>query len=400
MIRSLWRARRASIGLFVALLTPVLLGVGLLAVDATYLYYRTLLLRQTAQAAALAGGGKLSTYFTTGSSATVVSTAQTFSTANSPTARFGTVVPTANVVLGNWDGGTSTFTSLASSGGTLPNAVSVTALNTTANGNPVATFLAGRISRANMDLTSTVVTSYGTGQPFHTIVINDLSSSFSSSIANQRAADVAILDCVKNSAGSGTQFGLIGFTGHYGAVMSPPLQNAATSYSTIKTTLNALKSCGNTGMPACSGSNVAAAIYRSMKSDMFGDPALTGTPRNLVIITDGVPNANSFTYTKEDGIFTLSGGTAALCTSRCTDANLLTAAQYQAGVARGLGISVSTIYYSGNTTSATDKAAYAASLATLTGGVGISLVTPTTAGISNAFAAFCSTMSSVLKLVN
>jgi hypothetical protein len=278
--------------------------------------------------------------------------------------------------------------------------VSVTALNTSANGNPVATFLAGRISQAQLDLSATAITSYGTGQPFHTVVINDLSSSFSSSIANQRTADVAILDCVKNSAGSGTKFGLIGFTGHYGAVMSPPLQNAATNYTTIKSTLNALKSCGNTGMPACSGSNVAAAIYRVTKSDMFGDSALAGTPRNLIIITDGVPNTGSFTYAKEDGVYTLSGGTAALCTSRCTDANLLTAAQYQAGVARAMGISISTIYYSGNTSSATDRTAYAASLATLTGGVGISLVTPTTTGISNAFAAFCSTMSSVLKMVN
>ena len=74
-------------------------------------------------------------------------------------------------------------------------------------------------------------------------------------------------------------------------------------------------------------------------------------------------------------------------------------AQNQAAYARSLGISISTIYYSGNTP-ANQQASYAASLATLTGGTGISLVVPTTGQISSSFAAFCATMASALKLVN
>ena len=73
-------------------------------------------------------------------------------------------------------------------------------------------------------------------------------------------------------------------------------------------------------------------------------------------------------------------------------------ARNQAAVAKAAGISISTIYYSGNTVGA-DQASYAASLASLTGGTGIAMVAPTASQINAAYAGFCSTIPSALKTV-
>lgn len=394
-VRRFWRDGRAAIAIMFALLCPVLIGLGLLSIDTANIYYRKLLLRQTAQAAALAGGNKLSTYFTSNSSAaTIVSAAQTLATSNMPTAKFGTVLPTSDIVLGNWNSTTQTFTSLASSGGTIPDAVKVTVRNTNATSNALNLILGGVYGRPKLDLTSTAIASYGTGKPFHTIMVNDLSSSFSSSIANQRSADTSILDCIKNSTSTTSLYGIVGFTGYQVAVQT--LAAVGTDYTAIKTKISSLKSCGNTGMPACSGSNAAAGIYRA--TQLFDNVQYANTLRNIVVITDGVPNANSITYGRTEGAYPTPSSNTPTCTTSCTDANLLTMAQNQAAYARSLGISVSTIYYSGNT-AANQQASYAASLATLVGGTGIALVVPTTTQISNSFAAFCATMSSKLIAV-
>ena len=73
-------------------------------------------------------------------------------------------------------------------------------------------------------------------------------------------------------------------------------------------------------------------------------------------------------------------------------------AQNQAAQARAEGISITTIYYSGNTP-ANQRAGYATQLGALTGGTGVAMVAPTESRISEVFAGFCSTMSSSLKAV-
>jgi|GEM_PF-3495223 len=398
-MRRILSDRGAGVTLLVALLFPILVGFAMLGVDGAYMYYRNLMLRQATQAAALAGGNVISSYYTSGtnSSATIVSRAQQFAVANLPTATYGTVVAASDIVLGNWNAATATFTSLASSGGTSPNAVSVTGRHLSTSNNPVSLFLGNMYANPAVNLTTTAITSYATGQSFHTIIINDLSSSFSPSIAQQRAADQAILDCVRNSTGPLSNFAIVGITGHYAIWQN--LVQASTNYAAVTTKIAALRSCDGTGAPACgTGSNVASGIYRATKSDMFGSATFNGTSKNIIIITDGVPNASNFTYTREDGIYPTPSSTTATCTSSCTDANLLAMAQNQATYANSLGVSISTIYYAGGTP-ANQRAAYAASLATLRRGTGISLVAPSSGQISSTFAAFCATMSSKLMAV-
>ena len=387
--------RRGAVGVLAAMTLAVLAGIGGLAVNQVNLHHRGLLQRQTTQAAALAAAAKLSTYYASGTNSTtaIVSAAQTIATANMPTATYGTIVPAANVVLGNWNATTMVFTPLAA-GVTTPDAVRVTGLASTANGNAITGLMPALTGVTARTYQTVAVASYGTGQTWNTIITNDLSGSFSSAIANQRAADKAILDCVRTAAGSASQFGITTHTGL--SAIFQPLSQASANYTTLSTKINTLKSCGNTGAPACSGSNVASALYSARQQ--FKAAAYNGTRKNIVIITDGVPNATNRTYTKADGVFLTDTATTGICSTNCTDAKLWTATTNQATLARNEGISISTIYYSGSTT-ASQRANYATKLATLTGGTGVAMVAPTTGQISGVFAGFCATMSSALKAV-
>jgi Flp pilus assembly protein TadG len=395
--RDLLSVRRASVTILATVLLPVFLGFGLLSAGTGYLYYRKLLLTQTVSAATLAAASNLTTYYTSGtnSTAAIVAAAQTFALANEPSATYGTAVPAADVVVGNWNSTTSAFTSLASSGGTMLNAVQVTGLHTAANGNAVPVFFGGAVGMPTKDLTVTAVASYATGQNFDTIIINDLSQSFKSEITEQRTADLAILNCVETSSSSTSTFGITTIDGDSSIYQA--LLQASTNLSSLETKINALDYCGQSGMPACSGSDVASGIYSAIQQ--FSTVSSTMTKKNIIIITDGVPNAKSgTTYTTADGIYPTPTSTTPTCTTGCTDANLLTMAQNQASDAYAAGISISTIYYAGDTATGS-QASYAASLATLKRGTGVSLVAPTAATITTVLGGFCSTMASGLKLV-
>jgi Flp pilus assembly protein TadG len=390
--QALGQSKKGSIAVLAAVSIPSLIMLGGLSVDQSYVNVRVSMLRHTAQDAALAGGQYLSTYYTTGSSATIVSKAQAIATANLSVAQYGTVVPAANVVLGTWNSSTKAFTATT----TNPTAVKVTAVNTVANNNPVNTFFGGAYGLPTVDISSSAVVGYGTGKAFNTIILNDLSMSFSSEITDQRAADLAILNCISGAASTTSQIGLTGFTGHSSAIY--PLGNAVTTQTAMTTYISkTLDYCGNKSMPACSGSNVAAGLYSAITQ--LTTAGIANATSNIILITDGVPNADKMTYAKADGTYPTPTASSPVCTSSCTDANLWTMAQDQAAYAKSLGINVSTIYYSGDTSGATLQAQYAADLATLISGTGIALVAPTAAKIDTAFGAFCASMGSAIKTV-
>ena len=390
------RARGGNVGILFIAVFPALIAFGLVCVDGAYLYFRNLLLHQTVQAAALAAGNRLTSYYTSGtnSTAAIVTAAQTFGTANMPAAQYGTVISAGNVVVGNWDSTTGAFTSLTASGGTSPNAVRVTGINSTANSNSVALFFGGILGQPTKDLTTAAIASYGTGQAFNTLVVSDLSGSFAPSIANQQAAASAILDCVADASPATSNFGIVGFNGRSSMPLPPGLakQNRA-SYRNV---IGQLKACTQPGGPPCGGSNAASGIYAAIQE--FSNPRYANTRKNMIVITDGVPNANAVIYTAAEGIYPTPTSPTPTCTNTCTDADLWTMTQNQAAVARAAGISVSTIYYSGGT-NGPDQAAYATALATLTGGTGVAMVAPSSARITSTFAGFCATMSSALKSV-
>ncbi|MGA3005370.1 MAG: TadG family pilus assembly protein [Acetobacteraceae bacterium] len=390
--QALSRSKKGSIAIMAAVSIPTLIMLGGLSVDQSYVTVRVSMLRHTAQDAALAGEQYMANYLETGSSTQLVSAAQSIATANLPVAQYGTVVPAANVVLGTWNSSTQTFTATT----TNPSAVKVTALNTVANSNPVYTLFGGAYGRSTVDLTSSAVAVYGTGQAFNTILLNDLSMSFSSEIADQRTADVAILNCIVSAASSTSQIGLTSFNGHSDTLYA--LANAVTTQSAMTTYINkTLNYCGNKNMPSCSGSNLAAGLYSAITQ--LTAAKIANANSNIIVITDGVPNADNITYTQADGTYPTPTSKTPVCSTSCTDADLWTMAQDQAAYAKTLGINISTIYYSGDTQGASTQAEYAADLASLISGTGIALVAPSASKIDSSFGAFCASMGAAVGMV-
>ena len=289
----------------------------------------------------------------------------------------------SNVVLGTWNG--TAFTA----GGTNPTAVQVTGLNTTANSNPVPLFLGSFFGRPTADITYSVVASYGSGKAFNTIVINDMSQSFSSEIANQVAADQQVLNCVKGVVGSSSYFGLTFINGHASTYI--PLTSAQANYTALQLKVRLITACTLLEDPNCStGSNIGSGIYSAIQQ--FNSATYTGTSKNIVIITDGVPNVSSgVNYTTADGVS---------CGKHCADADLQAGTQAQATAAKAAGINISTVYYSGSDTDPAVQSTAKNFLAGLVSGTGTALVAPTSATLAASYASFCSSIPSVLKLAN
>lgn len=122
--------RRAATLLLMALSLLVLFGFAALAVDLGDLYAIRAQLQVTASASAAAAALDLP------DESTAATTAVTFAESNMPASGNGDVVSAADVVTGNWDKDTRTFTA----GGTPVNAVHVTAHRDSSSGNAVGTY--------------------------------------------------------------------------------------------------------------------------------------------------------------------------------------------------------------------------------------------------------------------
>ncbi len=173
-------------------------------------------------------------------------------------------------------------------------------------------------------------------------------------------------------------------------IRDEPLTLAQTNYSALTKDVSKLTSCTAVPDPNCqTGSNIGSGIYSAIQQ--FSASTYTGTSKNIVIITDGVPNASSgVTYTTADGVS---------CGKNCTDAQLQTGTQTQATAAKNAGINISTIYYTADT-DISDQSTYETFLAGLVSGTGIALIAPTAAKLDASYAALCSSIPSVLKLAN
>lgn len=120
----------------------VIAGVGGLAIDMGNAYVLRGQLQRTADAAALAGVSKLP------NSGQALITARDFAVKNMPTADHGTVLANQDVVAGNWDGGSRTFTAA----GVPVNALRVIAKRSQDNGNAAPTFFTRILGVNSLDI--------------------------------------------------------------------------------------------------------------------------------------------------------------------------------------------------------------------------------------------------------
>jgi Flp pilus assembly protein TadG len=430
--RSLRTDRRAGMAVLIALLFPALIAMGLLAVDAVRAYSQASLVSYATQMAALAGSGSLGNYYSLGASrgGSAISTqAATIGDANAASSADLSAVIQATT-RGTWNSSSATFTSLATSGSTAPNAVQVVGQTI------LSTYFGGAFGTPTITITKSAVASLGMTRPFNVIVLNDMggpnpnqSLGFPGAAqddwwAQQQAADLAILNCIGNSGNAASQFGVTGFL-EQGYTLQPLMTvNSGTNATTISNNINNVGSANfqycreSKGAHQCHGSNVAGAIYSAISQ--FSGASYVGANNHIVILTNELPvydpTVAKTVYTLAMGTgVTVSGSPAvgtgssatALCGSSpvCTSANLQQMAEGQAAAAGAAvtggrsGITISTVYFSGDTNTPSGKAAsYATEIATWVKNRGLALTTSSLAGVATQAATVCKMIGATPQL--
>ena len=258
-----------------------MLGFGGLAIDMSYLYAMRGQLQTSADSAALAGAMRMS-------NATAMKTeAKKYAKLN--VAGDTQIIADADIERGTWNFNSKTF----SVGGANANAVRVTTRMSQANGNPAGTFLARVFGIGNVNISTTAVAAYATDDEWDVLVVQDVTGSFSAEIGDARDANHVLLDCLQQRTSGDSLVGMVTFTGI--AQDYSPFDTMDQGYDDLSDAIDALDSCGNGPMPACSGTHVGAGMERALEMFTEVDAAeperKDNSVRAMVILGDGAPNA-------------------------------------------------------------------------------------------------------------
>ena len=339
--RTFWRDRRGAVTTIVAATMPILVGFSALGIDMANVYRHRRLLQDTASAAALAGSTMLPDQ---PSNATIVATTATAMAAkNMPVARFGTVLQTADVQTGTWNFSTRVFTPTT----TNPTAVRVTVKSTTANSNAFPLYFTRLIGYSTVDLTATATATFGSNKAWDITIIQDVTASLNSTqMSDAKTADQALLDCVKNNTGPTSQVGVESFTAIHQTKINITSVGTTSNYNNLKNAITGMNICGNSGQPACSGTNIAAGIQAGISQ--FTGGGYTQPSANfgkaIILVTDGIPNWTNSSTTNNGAYGSSMGGACTGCTSANGDSVLAANATAQADAAHTAGIDVFTIF--------------------------------------------------------
>ena len=152
-LRRIFDDRDGAVAIFFAASVMMLLGMAAIAVDLGFLYSLRGKLQNTADAAVLAAVGDLP------DEDAARATAVDLATKNMPAAGHGTVLANADVVAGNWDADTRTFTPA----GSPINAVRAVTRRSQANGNAAGLFFARVLGFDQVDMQATAIASSEAG---------------------------------------------------------------------------------------------------------------------------------------------------------------------------------------------------------------------------------------------
>ncbi len=281
--RSLLRDENGAVAAIVAIFLTVLLGFGAYAIDMSYAYTTRNLLQVTASAAALAAAQDLAT-----GQAQAVATARSTVRDNMPRENHGDVLDPNDIVFGNWNTGSKTFTA----GITPINAVQITTRRSTQNDNELDLFLAPILGKNSLDMEASAVGYFQAPQTLDVVLVQDVTVSFDGEIHNAQNADHALLTCL--SGIPDTKMGLTVFTGD--ADHPNDLDEVVSiqdRMEDLRNAIDAIDECGENGMPSCRGStNIAIGIETA--SQMLAGS--TASRQVIVLVSDGVPFAGTADY--------------------------------------------------------------------------------------------------------
>ncbi len=208
--KSFLRDQNGAIAAIAAVSLIVILGFGAFAIDMSYAYTTRNLLQVTASAAALAAAQDLP------NQSEATTTAMAYVEDNMPAANHGTVLVNSDVVFGNWDIATETWTP----GDTPFNALEVTARRSTDNDNRLDLFLAPVLGLGFLDMAASAVAYAKAPTAWDVALVQDVTGTFIAEIDDAKDADQAMLDCVSNNF-INARMGLTTFSGTAPTLSNP-----------------------------------------------------------------------------------------------------------------------------------------------------------------------------------
>ena len=311
----------------------------------SYAYATRNKLQVTAEAAALAGAPELP------DQTEVIAKALEYVEENMPAANHGTVLDSSDVVMGNWDPATETWTP----GMTPFNAVQVTTRRSTENQNRLELFLAPVLGLGFLDMETSAVAYAKNPTAWDVALVQDVTASFTEEIGDARDADQAMLDCVSNHFVD-AKMGLTAFTGtsHILTPMLPVgLPANFANYVALSDAIDNLNSCSgapsNPPMPPCTGTHVGIGIERAIEQLDSSIPAPGIIGQAIVIVGDGEPNAT------QNGAFYQESAYYGLCGGNCSNAELSAMANAAADDAEAKGYDVYVVFYNESNSSSAEE---------------------------------------------
>lgn len=331
-VRRFLTDRDGAIAAISAVSLVVILGMGALAIDMSYAYSERNLLQVTASAAALAAAPELS------DQPEMVAKALAYAEANMPAARHGSVLDGSDVVRGNWNPASKTWTP-----GVMPyNAVQVTTRRSGANGNQLDLFLAPILGLESLDMEASAVAYFRAPTAWDVALVQDVTGTFAEEIGDARVADQVMLDCVANNFVN-ARMGLTAFTATSDVMM--PMQSVGlpenlSNYVAMSDAIDLLDSCGNFAMPPCSGTHVGAGIEAAIDQldSYVPDQGIIG--QAIVIVGDGRPQALPHAQ-----VFYPESDYYSLCDGDCSNLDLAQMAVLAADEAESKGYDVYVVFY-------------------------------------------------------
>ncbi len=375
--RRLLRSKRGVVAVMFALCMPVFVAFAALSIDMSYIFWTRNWLQVTASAAALAASKNLP------NEADAVAAALEYAEKNMAAARHGPVLVEVDVITGDWDADTRTFTP-----GTIPaTAVRVTTRKAQVNGNELNLFFAPALGMASTNISTSAVATFKRIDPWDMMIVQDVTHSFGDELGDARAADQALLGCLRDFTSRESQVGLTTFTGF--AFNTEPLQAIGDNFDRLSQSISDFDKCDGAGMPPCTGTHVGAGLESAIAQ--FTDPAYVPATnlygQAIVIVGDGAPYykpSAEASYQASQNLF--------VCDGSCDDYLELAEMKIDAAnAADDLGISVFTVFFDEN-----DDDLAAAFFEDLVRGDGVALRTPVSAELSDLLLGICTNLPHLL----
>jgi Flp pilus assembly protein TadG len=289
---------RGSVATMIALAMPAIMGFAAMAVDWGQVSVARIGVKAAADSAALAAADALKTKPTTTAQISAAQT-QANSLASAYASRFkvnGLTVTSSAVSFGYYDSSTSTFTTSVSwpnAGGKYPNAVQVT-------GTATVNMTFSRLMKMNavtVNWTSRAGSGVVPGRAPDLVIAQDVTPSMSNSdIASAKAANTALVNCIKTNSDPSTRGAFVKFS-NVDKVVQPLVSYTDSPYGLLNAA-NGTTAGSYTNSDVCLGPfNIGCTSHSSGYQSAINILNLATAPpedvgQAIIFVTDGATDAN------------------------------------------------------------------------------------------------------------